>query len=55
MVEVTKEEFFAAIGPRDVSPTTELPNKTLWRMRYTGAIVGESTPRLAQSKRTKNI
>lgn len=45
MRQVTKDEFYAFLksDPRDIMPTTELPNKTLWRDRNR-VLVGESFP-----------
>ena len=43
--EVTKDEFFAAIGPKDVHPSTEKADVTLWRLQdTTRKVIGRSFP-----------
>lgn len=46
MRPVTKDEFFArlAADQRDIMPTTESPDSTLWRVVSTRAMWGWSTP-----------
>ena len=45
MREVTKPEFFAAIGgPRDIHPDDHDPEVTIWRDQKTREAVGRSTP-----------
>jgi hypothetical protein len=43
MKQVTYNEFFEAIGPTDVHPSTENPYETLWKTR-SGQIVGKTIP-----------
>jgi hypothetical protein len=43
MRQVSKTEFFAAIGPRDVNPSHKKPNETEWKTRA-GQIVGRTLP-----------
>lgn len=40
---VARDEFYAAIGPRDVHPRAER-HKTFWIDQRTRAVVGISTP-----------
>lgn len=40
---VTREEFFAAIGSRDIHPRSE-PDRSLWTDQRTHEVVGISTP-----------
>jgi hypothetical protein len=43
--EVTYEEFFTAMGgPRDIHPSTEKPDITLWKDQRTRCVVGMSRP-----------
>lgn len=42
MIEVTKEEFFAKVGPLDVIPRANR-NETIWETRQR-VVVGRSTP-----------
>lgn len=45
MKKVSKEEFFAAIGPRDVHPTItndKYPYKADWKTRIGRQVVGRS-------------
>jgi hypothetical protein len=43
MVEVTKDQFFAFVGPRNVHPTP-YPDHSLWRDLNTHSIVGKTQP-----------
>lgn len=45
-VAVTKDEFFAALkaDARDIMPTTENREFTIWRAQYTRAVFGWSAP-----------
>ncbi len=40
---VTREEFFAYMGPRDVHPRAE-PERSVWIDQRTHAILGQTTP-----------
>lgn len=40
---VTKAEFYAAMGPRNVHPRSE-PDRCLWIDQQTHAVLGVSTP-----------
>lgn len=46
MVAVTKDEFIAALkaDPRDIMPTTENREFTVWRVQSTRAVFGWSAP-----------
>lgn len=46
MRAVTQDEFFAALKAdrRDIMPTTEKPDETLWRVVATRELWGRSTP-----------
>lgn len=41
--EVTKDEFYAAMGPRDVHPSVREPDVTIWELRNRD-VVGYSLP-----------
>lgn len=41
--EVTRQEFFAYVGPRDVHPRP-MPDHSLWLDQKTHGVVGKSTP-----------
>ncbi len=43
LVEVTRDQFFACIGPQDVSPCHNAPDYTVWETRDR-TIVGCSLP-----------
>lgn len=43
MIEVTRDQFFAYVGPRDVSPRCADPHYSLWELRDR-TVVGKSTP-----------
>ena len=43
MREVTKDQFFAVIGPLDVQPSLQNPNHTDWETR-SRQIIGRSVP-----------
>jgi len=49
--DVTQAEFYAALyaDPRDIMPTTERPDATMWRVRDNRALWGVSWPGWKQS------
>lgn len=43
MIEVSKEQFFQAVGPRDVHPRSE-PDCSVWEDQRTREVVGRTEP-----------
>lgn len=42
MIEVTKEKFFAVVGPKDVHPRA-LPDSSSWETKHQ-EVIGRTTP-----------